>query len=146
MVMGRRQRELIEKQLEQERTIKPKISDADKNKRVEELRAKLNQLVDDLKSTDQLLDPIHDVVGLNIVHQKYGIGTIINQVDGKVTIDFGAETKSFAFPSTFVNGFMSCDDKLLNESIINKGKMIEKRKLHQLQIDSIEKELIRLQK
>lgn len=52
------------------------------------------------------------LIGERVTHIKYGEGTIINQYDNKMEVDFGTSIKKFVFPDSFESFFIILDKKV----------------------------------
>lgn len=65
-----------------------------------------------------------ELVGINVIHKAFGIGTVKEILDGKITIEFEQCEKQFVFPDVFEKFLKVEDDSLQNKLL----KLIEEKK------------------
>lgn len=61
------------------------------------------------------------MIGRQVTHRAFGIGTIIGYKDGMLNIDFSGTVRMFQFPETFER-FLSTDDIILSEIVADARK------------------------
>lgn len=67
------------------------------------------------------------IIGKKVNHKIYGEGTVSNQYDNKMEIDFGTLKKLFLFPDAF-EGYITIQDKDVTEYVKEKIKINNERK------------------
>ena len=84
-----------------------------RNAKVDELNAKLEEATNDLNSILIEKSEIGDiaVVGLKIRHKMFGEGTVISQDGNIIIVNFATGEKKFALPMAFAAGFLICEEK-----------------------------------
>ncbi|AWK50235.1 hypothetical protein DIC82_03785 [Clostridium beijerinckii] len=82
---------------------------------------------------------MEELLNKKVIHEKFGIGVIINAGDEKIIVKFDklAENKKFEYPNGF-ECFLKFENKLLQESMLK--QLRDKRER-----DAIEKVKIRLE-
>lgn len=76
-----------------------------------------------------------NLVGMNVIHKKYGKGKIIEQNNNKIDVKFeNDERKTLQIPFVFINNIISCSD----DEIVNQMKKIDELLI---QKNEIEKEI-----
>lgn len=58
-----------------------------------------------------------NVIGMRVRHRTFGDGTITGQNDKVISVLFASVEKRFVMPAAFVDGFLSTDDRELNENL-----------------------------
>lgn len=78
-----------------------------------------------------------NIVGKEVTHVKYGLGTILEINENKMQVDFESDTKTFIYPESFEK-FFSIEDKSAKKYI--DGKLIEINRLKSIEQEEKEKE------
>lgn len=78
-----------------------------------------------------------NIIGINVIHVKYGIGTIVEINENKMRVDFKSDIKTFIYPESFEN-FFSITDKRAKKYI--DGKLNEINKIKKIEQEQKEKE------
>ncbi|MDD4377876.1 MAG: hypothetical protein PHH48_07060, partial [Eubacteriales bacterium] len=68
--------------------------------------------------------------GKKVVHVKFGKGTVLEQVDNKIQIDFSGDVRKFQYPNTFKK-FMKFDNDETQDQMEKVIDEIEKKKAEQ---------------
>ncbi len=68
-----------------------------------------------------------NIIGKEVMHVKYGLGTIAIINENKMKVDFESDTKTFIYPESFEKFFSIRDKKYIDEKLdeINRLKRIE---------------------
>lgn len=69
--------------------------------------------------------------GKKVVHVKFGKGTVLEQVDNKIQIDFSGDVRKFQYPNTFKK-FMKFDNDETQDQMEKVIDEIEKKKAEQV--------------
>ncbi len=68
------------------------------------------------------------MIGRQVEHKVFGVGTIIKYEGGKIAVDFSGTIRLFQFPESF-EGFLSTDDTVLHDEVVCAQREIAASKL-----------------
>ncbi len=103
---------------------------------LEELNEELEELNNELNSLKYF-----NLVGLKIIHKKFGKGKVIKQNEYNVTIKFDIGEKNLQAPFMFANNIAECNDKIIKNNLSNIYKLQENIKSLESEIKMKEKEI-----
>ncbi len=112
----------------------------------EEREALLEQLV----TVEQLLTEVlaekleyPDVVGLHVVHKKFGEGVVTSATAEMVTIDFAGTIKKFQTLTGFVSKYFTCDDSAVFTQINRIEEHEQKKTALETEVKTLKMKLAR---
>ncbi len=114
-----------------------------RQKRIEVLQAKLDELKSVQSSLDQALKNVknYDIVGMIVNHNKWGEG-MITELDGNyITVDFDGNEKKMVMPSAFVDGFLTSEYEDFTENEQKRIELSEQIQANTEELEAVKKEL-----
>lgn len=67
------------------------------------------------------------ILGEKVKHIKYGVGTVVEQKDACIVVEFAKETKKFVYPDAFEK-FLTAENEIIHKSILNEIFIIKEQK------------------